>query len=519
MQLARKSIIILTITTFVAGGFLISPAHAQELIPLDDYLSYFYNRYSAHLDQWGLVYKAPGYGVQDFQSAKSAREILSLALYYKYRALAGDLKALRILRVAILNADYELHTRSMYHHSFSDAWAQLAMLTLIDNFPDLLSSDEQDKIHSEIAERAEPGILAADSSNRAALSAVYWQYIVNNLFAKELITSDEKKHYDQLIYQKITSIIGADVTSDGWYREGSSMSFNPHYHMVTATAFLSYADLTHDIQTYLLAKKMTDNLRAVTFPNGMVEARLGHRPVGLGAQFYLGAALLSYRFGYDDFATYLNYANGHKFFSDPDYPNRLEYHSTIKDTYSNYHDDISFSNLSELALLTPSLSSLEFSYTESMDNRQVVLSQDNIQLSAHGDQIEFNGLKFSQAPDGNSTSLSYPSLSGVKVKGAVSVNLAETYSQPRLSSTQESALIQEFYLGLVTYFAPKAITASDTTLNILASAYVYGGYSLEEVIDTVQFGPRAIHPTIPAVVWRLTPNYQGYLAQYSADGL
>jgi len=271
------------------------------------------------------------------------------------------------------------------------------------------------------------------------------------------------------------------------------MQFNPHYHLITAFAFSSYAEITGDIEFYLMAKKMTKNLRSLTFPNGMLEARIGNRPVGLGAQFYLGAGLLNYKFNFNDYSVYLNYAAGDKFFSDPKYPNRLEYHSTIYNSDPNYHDDISFSNLAELALLTPLINQLSFDPSD-------------IKLSDAQDIVRFKDLEVTQITPHYTAirKLTFNQTSIIKAPISI-VNIAETYGLSRLNSVQENTQAQEFFSQLGPYYlTPQA-------KNILASAYIYGGYALEEIIDTIKNGPRAVHPTIPAIIWRNTPNYQEYL--------
>ena len=494
-KLFIKFIVISIIATLFSSSFFISPAKAQAT-NLEDYLEYFYNRYSLHFDDWGLVYKAPGYGVPNFSQANTAREILSLAVYYKYRALNNQPRAKRIIRAAILNSIRELNSRNHENHSFSDAWAQMMILSLIDQLPGILTEQEENNIYTQIISRAQIGILAEDSSNRAALSAVYWQHIINNLYYKELIGQDLKSKLDKLIYQKIKKVLTDDITQQGWYQEGNPMKFNPHYHLITAFAFSSYSQITGDIELYLMAKKMTKNLRTISFPNGMIEARIGNRPVGLGVQFYLGVGLLNYKFNFDDSSVYFNYASADKFFSDPRYPNRLEYHSTINNSDPNYHDDISFSNLAELALLTPTFTNLTINSADTqLNNTQDIVTYQDLQIT----QI---------TPNSTAIKRTSPNQSPI-VKGQTSiVNIAGTYGLDRLSSDQENIQAQDFFTQLrkynIFYLTPRS-------KNTLAAAYIYGGYAIQEIVDTLKNGPRAVHPIIPAYTWRHTPNYQEYL--------
>ena len=61
---------------------------------LDNYVEYFYNRYSKHFDQFGLIYSTPEYGIEEFTEPEKIREWISLISYYKYRGLSEDRSSL-----------------------------------------------------------------------------------------------------------------------------------------------------------------------------------------------------------------------------------------------------------------------------------------------------------------------------------------------------------------------------------------------------------------------------------------
>lgn len=508
-QPINKALIITWLAVFILNSLFILPAqamqkqisthkitqHKSKVMNLREYLSYFYNRYSYHFDKYGMVFKTPNYGVSKFKPAQTAREILSLASYYKYRAMKGDKKARQIIKQAILDAYQELKARPIKSYSFSDAWAQMAMLGLIDQLPLLLKQQEIKPLYQHILLSAKDGILAADSENRAALSAVYWQAIIDRLAQKKLIDINYKKELDKLIYRKIKAVLDKDVDAAGWYKEGRPKKFNPHYQLITAMAFAAYAEMTGNIEFAVAAKKMVEKLRQLSFANGMIEARLGPRPIGLGAQFYLGMGILNYHFNFKDYAAYLNYAYGDRFFSDPNYPDRLEYHSTIKDSSPDYHDDISFSNLAELILLMPK-------FTQIKINPQIN------QLNQAKQIIKFNGCLVEQIDENYSViRKGAPS----PKKNQSSIIMAQTYNQPRLEPNEESKKLNKFLNSLKKYFPGHNLPLTKQSLNVLAAAYVYGGYNLSEIIDTIQHGPRAVHPTIPASSWRRSIIYQQYL--------
>ena len=375
---------------FLLALFLLpSFVHANELT-LNDYVATFYNRYSLNFDDNGFKYSVPNYGIKDFKVAESPRELMSLAMYYRYRAMSGEEKAIEVMRQSILRSRRLLNEKPAIAMSFEDANAQFLMWIALDDIELGIDTKEIEKIEREILSRAKDGLDAKDTSNRAALSSAYWQYLVVQGAQKGYITKDEKQELDDLIKYKIDKIKNKDISKDGWYVEGDKRWFNPHYHLVTSMALLFYGEYSGSEDYISLAKKMTNNLRSVTFSNGMVESMIGERPVGLGAQFYLGAGMLNWRFGYVDYGTYLNYAKGNVFFSDKAHPNRLEYHSTRSGEEPNYHDDYAFSSLAEMVKLLNGASEqvIEFSNKLNSKNNSKIVANNGNSIMFHGRCIE-----------------------------------------------------------------------------------------------------------------------------------
>jgi len=509
-------LIVLLFNCFIVVGLVQAETVIHEKVFLDDYIAVFYNRYSQHFDDHGWQYQAPWYGIKEFKTAETPREIMSIAAYYKYKAFKGDRYSRQVIADSILRSSYILDLRPDYSQSFEDAWAQMAMVLLLDQIPLILEAREVKDVHDGIGRRMEAGISAPDTSNRAALSAVYWQVIVNNFFKKGVIGLEKKRQIDDLILKKINQVAIEDVTSDGWYEEGSPKAFNPHYHIVTAAAFLVYGHIKVNYDFIKLAQKMTDNIRMVSFKNGMVEARIGARPIGLGAQFYLGAGVLNWYFGYDDFSVYLSYAKGEelgdlknrdnakqRFFSDINHPDRLEYHSTIRNSVPVYHDDIAFSNLAELFLAIPRMNKLKFSYKFELSDIEQEYNGDDYKTKNEGDKIIFNGREFYQTDSGDYCYYRYSNYQSQKKWGLV---LGASIG-PVERTEDELRLELESVLGQKTYF-------SEEVWEILVKAYVENGYTIEEIVDTIRYGPGAVHPEIPAGLWRQTKNYKDYLGRY-----
>ena len=336
----------------LAAVLVFFPALALAAAPqtTEQYIADFYNRYSRHFDAAGLVYAVPDYGVEDFKQAETPRELMSLAAYYRFRAIAGEAKAQDIIARAVRQSDDLLSRKSPGSYSFEDANAQFLMWRMINDVPLNMMLSERWGYRQRIMERAENCLAAPDTENRAVLSSAYWQYLADQAANAGLIDSATKDKLDSRIKAKIDTALADSVDADGWYAEGSPKTFNPHYHLITAFYTMAYGELSDQPGYQALAGRMAADLRQLSFANGMVEAGLGPRPVGLGAQFYLGAGLLNWRSGMADYGTYLNYAAGGRFFSDPAWPDRLEYHATLAGKDPSYHDDYAFSNLAELAM-------------------------------------------------------------------------------------------------------------------------------------------------------------------------
>ena len=43
------------------------------------------------------------------------------------------------------------------------------------------------------------------------------------------------------------------------------------------------------------------------------------------------------------------------------------------------------------------------------------------------------------------------------------------------------------------------------------NAYTYGGYTLDEIKQSVRFGGKVVHPSIPAAVWRGAQDYKDFI--------
>ena len=351
-------IILFILILLIPNFYLISPVNAQNNNSnLDNYVEYFYNRYSKHFDQNGLIYSIPEYGIDNFTEPQKIREWTSLISYYKYQAIKGDKSAQKIIRFGILKGYDELLKRGSQSQSFQEAEAHFLTIQILEKLPDLLNKKTKEAIHNIINNYLEDGIRALDTENRAIIAGAHWQYINNYLFEKGIINLEKKEALDNLIKNKIDSAIKESINSDYWYMENNLNDFSVHYHAVSTFMLMMYGDLTNQIEYLNTSQRMYNNIQKITLSNGKIPVEIGHRPSALGAQFYLMTGLLGYYFNDKDYMDYLSFANGDNFFQDPRHPNRLEFHSK-----NIFNDDYAFSDIAELGLTIPKLKSISLYY-------------------------------------------------------------------------------------------------------------------------------------------------------------
>lgn len=336
-------------------------AASSKEIMLDDYLQPFYNRYSRHLDAVYDANKQIWYSNQIYLNLadnyiwdplKRNREIISLASAYKYRAQNSALARVKIEQ-AILNAALR-SKRLISDQSFDQAIADFLILRLMEQIqnPPLFTQKTTNQILTYIKDRLSYGLNATDSENRAALAGVYWHYVGKYLYDNKMLTDGEWLEVQELTKKKIDQSIEQTLNDDYIYREVNRKYFSLHYHIVEAYMLAAYGKLTNQPQYLKIAEKMTDYANGLARPDGFLDANLGHRPDGEGAQAYLMMGILNQLFGNENKAQmYLTYAQGSRFFRDPKYPDRLVWWDTDQTKPSEFYDDYSFTSMAELALV------------------------------------------------------------------------------------------------------------------------------------------------------------------------
>ncbi|MFZ5365564.1 MAG: hypothetical protein ACOZBH_05235 [Patescibacteria group bacterium] len=330
-------------------------AQAKERPLVEDQLREIFDRYSHYLDlkyydEFGSwLFKAPSYGYGDWIFANSPRLTMSFAAFYKYRAQNGDPESTAKIGQAIRQAIFQQRLKPSSMYSFDGAIANFLIVRMIEQVPEALSAKEIDQYRKFLNARLPEALRADDTENRAALAAVYWRYCADYLEKSGYIIPPDVY---QTIDGKIDRSVSQSLSSDFLYRENNQTDFSLHYHVLESFLLTVYGDWTKQVKFVILGREMNKNTRLMSFGNGFLETALGLRPAGANSQTYLMAGLLSKRFKFADYNVFLDHLAGSNFFSDPANVNRLEWHNTLAKEERVYHDDYSFANIAELALVS-----------------------------------------------------------------------------------------------------------------------------------------------------------------------
>ena len=83
------------------------------------------------------------------------------------------------------------------------------------------------------------------------------------------------------------------------------------------------------------------------------------------------------------------------------------------------------------------------------------------------------------------------------------------YQKGRLGSlNDETVLAKELRVLLEYEFGAGKIPNPRKHWPTLVNAYVYGGYTAQEIAHTLRYGPGLVHPSVPADVWRSSDEYK-----------
>lgn len=93
------------------------------------------------------------------------------------------------------------------------------------------------------------------------------------------------------------------------------------------------------------------------------------------------------------------------------------------------------------------------------------------------------------------------------------------YNKSRLSLDYESAKAKELKTNLEKYFGQGLIPVSAPNWPTLVSAYVYGEYPVQAIVQAIRFGGKTVHPSIPYKFWQETDTYKEFINKNWTGGL
>lgn len=292
----------------------------------------------------------PSYGTPEWGGLGAGREGILAAVTYRWRAAAGDRAASQYIASMFDLTLTQLESPGN-HQGFNDAQTLINMVALAKTLPRDLNGTQRGRLWTGMRRLLDMALESPDTENRYIIVAARWANLLPELQRRQLISPTESGAAAKIFRQQLDRQIASSISPDGWYREGKN--FTIHYHIVAAYNLLLYARWTHQTKYETLAKKMYANVKKMAFQNGMLESLIGHRPPGSGAQTYAMMGVMGRAFNDADADVFFTYASGNRFFSDPRYPDRLEYHQTVQKKVPWYHDDIAFPDIGESALLMP----------------------------------------------------------------------------------------------------------------------------------------------------------------------
>ncbi len=338
------------------GIFLPLFVSAKTLAPnLKSFLQPIYTKDSLYFDANNHRYADPTYGQPEWTTLPPSRDGVFAATTYQFRANSSDAAAKKYMKSMIQQSITRL-CKPVVYDNFQDSQTMVALVFLETSTPSLWTPELHQQLWNCITKNALTITETRDTENRLFTTIARWSYLLPQLEQRGLISHDTETSISVVLAQRMDSEIKKTISPSGWYREGTS--FTVHYDIVSAYNLLLYARWSKQPKYEVLAKKMYTNIKHMAFPNGMIESLIGHRPIGSGPQTYLMLGVMGRAWNDPDADVFFTYLSGSTFFSDPRFPNRLEYHYTINDIPGLkplFHDDIAFSDVGETARHLPGL--------------------------------------------------------------------------------------------------------------------------------------------------------------------
>jgi len=93
-----------------------------------------------------------------------------------------------------------------------------------------------------------------------------------------------------------------------------------------------------------------------------------------------------------------------------------------------------------------------------------------------------------------------------------------SYDKPRIPVELEQKHAQDLKNILENYFGEGKIPVTKENWSKLVNAYIYGGYPVIAIVQSLRFGGKTVHPVIHHDYWSESPDYQAYIDKDLVDG-
>lgn len=85
------------------------------------------------------------------------------------------------------------------------------------------------------------------------------------------------------------------------------------------------------------------------------------------------------------------------------------------------------------------------------------------------------------------------------------------YDKERFYPAKEQALAESLKTELEYFFGKGMIPLSRENWPTVVQAYLYGGYSVKEIVQAIRFGGKTVHPQFTANAWRNSGDYKAFI--------
>lgn len=93
------------------------------------------------------------------------------------------------------------------------------------------------------------------------------------------------------------------------------------------------------------------------------------------------------------------------------------------------------------------------------------------------------------------------------------------YNKFRLKPSAEKAGAEKLKTELEKYFGAGQIPGRGESWDTLTQAYLYGGYSVQSIVQAIRYGGKTVHPMFSFNLWQTSADYQNYINKDWTGGM